>query len=92
VDSSIRVARTRIPINMSRRSLLPAASLAFLLTPAACADDSWAGLQVIKAKPKVLADRDGDQKVVFELKGTLIPVLKDQGNRLRVRGYDGKEG
>jgi tetratricopeptide (TPR) repeat protein len=47
---------------------------------------------VLKAKPKVLAEGDGGAPGRFELKGALIPVLKDHDGRLRVRGYDGREG
>src|SRR5262249_10495134 len=77
---------------MILRPLTLAICLALLLTPRARADESWVGLQVLKAKPKVLGDRDGDKQVFFELQGSLLPVLKDQDGRLRVRDYHGKEG
>ena len=77
---------------MSLRHLIWAICLALLLLPAARADDSWVGLEVLKAKPKVLADRDGDKQISFELKGSLLPVVKDEGCRLRVRDYAGREG
>jgi tetratricopeptide (TPR) repeat protein len=83
---------TRVKVIMIRLLLTWTVWLPLLATAVASADDSWVGLDVLKAKPRVLADRDGDKKVYFELKGAWIPVLKDQDGRLRVRGYDGKEG
>jgi len=79
-------------VPMSLRRLTWAIWLALLLPPVARADESWVGLEVLKAKPKVLADRDGDKQVYFELKGSLLPVIKDKGGRLRVRDYAGSEG
>ncbi|HKB05025.1 MAG TPA: tetratricopeptide repeat protein [Gemmataceae bacterium] len=69
-----------------------AVGLALLSAPAARGDESWVGLQVLNVKPKIVADRDGDGRSTFELKGSLLPVLKDQGGRLRVRDYLGREG
>jgi tetratricopeptide (TPR) repeat protein len=66
--------------------------MALLLVAPASGDESWVGLQVVNVKPEVLADRDGDGRVTFHLKGSLLPVLKDQGGRLRVRDYLGREG
>jgi tetratricopeptide (TPR) repeat protein len=66
--------------------------LLLLLAPLTRAEEPWVGLQVLKARPAVLADRNGDKQVRFELKGSLLPVLKDQGGRLRVRDYLGREG
>src|SRR5262245_31440474 len=83
---------TREELTMILRPLFCAAWLALVLTPRARADESWVGLEVLKAKPEVLADRDGDRQVYFELKGSLLPVLRDQGGRLRVRDYAGREG
>jgi tetratricopeptide (TPR) repeat protein len=82
-----RILMPRILTWASWLALLSASSAA-----TARADDSWVGLEVLKAKPQVLADRDGDEKVLFPLKGSLLPVLKEKGGRVLVRDYAGREG
>jgi len=78
---------------MIPRPLTLAVSLALLLIPKARADESWVGLKVMTAKPKVqLSERVGDKNISFELTGSLHPVLKEQDGRLRVRDYLGREG
>jgi hypothetical protein len=78
---------------MILRPLTLAVPLALLFLATARADESWAGLKVLNTKPKVeLSERVGDKEIRFELTGSWLPVLKDQGGRLRVRDYRGKEG
>jgi tetratricopeptide (TPR) repeat protein len=78
---------------MILRPLIWAVALALLLPPVVRAGESWVGLKVLATKPKVqLRERVGDKEIGFDLTGALLPVLKDQGGRLRVRDYHGKEG
>jgi tetratricopeptide (TPR) repeat protein len=78
---------------MIPRLLTLAVSLALLLFPKAGAEESWVGLKVMNTRPKVrLSERVGDKEVHFDLTGSLLPVLKEQDGRLRVRDYLGKEG
>jgi tetratricopeptide (TPR) repeat protein len=75
------------------RPLFLAVCVLLLRTPQANAGESWAGLHVMTTRPQVrLSERVGDKEIAFDLTGTLLPVLKDQDGRLRVRDYLGKEG
>src|SRR5687768_11900156 len=78
---------------MVLRPLTFAIGLSLLVIPAARADESWVGMRVMNTKPKVrLSERVGDRETEFELTGSLLPVLKEQDGRVRVRDYLGKEG
>src|SRR5688572_18102345 len=88
--SSARKRRTCEDGPLSRHPLIWAVWLALILPAVAHSEESWIGLEVLKAKPMVLADRDGDTPGSFELKGSLIPVLEDKGGRLRIRDYAGR--
>ena len=78
---------------MILRRLTLAVCLAVLVTPRGRAEESWVGLKVMNTKPKLqLSERVGDKEFTFDLTGSLLPVLKDQEGRLRVRDYLGKEG
>jgi tetratricopeptide (TPR) repeat protein len=78
---------------MIPRPLTLAVSLALLLISTTRADETWVGLKVMNTKPKVqLSERVGDKETYFDLTGSLLPVLKEQDGRLRVRDYLGREG